>query len=201
MMKDNKEFFEDLKERIRSLVWMDDNDLEAVVNQFECRKIVKNDFLLKEGDRCDFWGFVHTGLVRSYTYTDTGEEYTNGCIRENGFITESLSFFAQSKSLVNVVALEDTQLVYVNYIKLQKLYEGFPVFEKFARILYEERLAGMKAGILYRVQLDAKSRYLHFVKTQPELLKRVPLKYIASYLNITDSTLSRIRRKTLHSQP
>ncbi len=199
-MKNEKDVLENLKAKIGSMVCVDDNDLEAIVNQFECREIARKEFLLKEGERCDFWGFVDTGLVRSYTYTDTGEEYTNGCIRENGFITESLSFFARSKSLVNVVALEDTQLVYITHAKLQKLYKDFPVFEKFARILYEERLAGMKAGILYLVQLDAKSRYLHFVKTQPELLKRVPLKYIASYLNITDSTLSRIRRKTLHLQ-
>jgi CRP-like cAMP-binding protein len=198
-MKENENCFEYLKQRIRSSVQIEDNDLDTVIAQFECRKIAKQDFLLKEGGRCDFWGFVHAGLLRFYTYTDTGEEYTNGFVREGGFITESMSFYTQALSLENIHALEDTTLVCINFTKLQKLYENFPAFDKFARILFEERLVGLKARILYRVQLDARSRYLHFVETQPELIKRVPLKYIASYLSITSSTLSRIRRKLLHS--
>lgn len=200
-MKNEPDCFENLKQKIRSFVWISDGDLDAIVRQFDIREVAKNRFLLKEGDRCDFWGFVDTGLVRVYSYTDAGEEYTNGFVREEGFITEFMSFYTQSKSFENFVALEDTKLIYVNFATLQKLYEDFPAFDKFVRISMEKRIAGLKERILYRVRLDAQKRYLHFVTTQPELVKRVPLKYIASYLSITDSTLSRIRRKMLHPQP
>jgi CRP-like cAMP-binding protein len=194
-------FLERLKIRIRTSVSINEKDLDVVASEFTCRKILKNDFLLKEGGRCDFWGFIMEGLLRVYVHTDTGEEYSNGFVKEDSFITDSVSFFTQSVSLENIQALEDTQLMVLNFETLQALYQRFPAFDKFARILYEQRIVGIKTRIHYRVQLDAQSRYLHFLKSQPELIKRVPLKYIASYLNITDSTLSRIRRKTLHLQP
>jgi CRP-like cAMP-binding protein len=198
-MENRQSGFESLKTRIRALININDADLEAIVNRFEYRNTAKNDFLLKEGGRCDFWGFVDIGLMRVYSHINTGEEYTNGFAKEGGFITESMSFFTQSASLENFIAIEDTTIICISPLKLKRLYEDFPVFERFSRILYETRMVEIKARILYRVQLDAQSRYLNFIKTQPELIKRVPLKYIASYLSITDSTLSRIRRKTLHT--
>jgi CRP-like cAMP-binding protein len=198
MIKKEKDYLEDLKERIRSLVPISESDLNMIVNEFEYRKVNKDDFLLEEGQRCYFWGFVNEGLIRVYSHTDTGEEYTNGFVREGGFITDFMSFYTQSPSLENMIALEDTKLICINFETLQKLYENFPAFDKFARISYEKRITELKARIIYRIRLDAYSRYQHFITTQPELIKRVPLKHIASYLNITDSTLSRIRRKMLH---
>lgn len=199
-MQQQQDSVENLEKKIRATVPIGEDDLRAIVSQFECRKIPKNGFLLKEGSHCDFWGFIDTGLVRVYSFTDTGEEYTNGFVREDGFITESVSFYTQSVSTENMQALEDTLLMCIDFATLQQLYDRFPAFDKFARILLEQRLVGLKRRILYRVQLDAQSRYLHFLETQPDLMQRVPLKYIASYLSITDSTLSRIRRKLLHSR-
>lgn len=187
--------FEELKSRIRAAVRVSEEELALIVSQFECRPIAKNAALLREGGRCDFWGFVQAGLVRVYTHTATGEEFTNGFAKEGAFITEAVSFYSQSPSLENMVALEDTVLVCTTYFKLQQLFADFPAFEKFGRILYEATLSQLKRRILYRIHFDAQARYQHLLATQPDLLRRVPLKHIASYLNITDSTLSRIRRK------
>ena len=197
-MENKQDCFEYLKSKIKSSVEISDKDVEEVAAMFECRHIAKHEFLLRAGGRCDFWGFIQTGLLHVYSHTDTGEEYTNGFAKEDSFITDSISFYTKSPSLENIQALEDTTLVCTNFTKLQQLYNRFPAFDKFARILFEERLVGLKQRIFYRVQLDAQSRYLYFINTQPELIKRVPLKLIASYLSVTDSTLSRIRRKMLH---
>lgn len=190
--------FEKFKNRIKSLVEVSGRDLQEVVSRFEFRKVAKNDLLLKQGGCCDFWGFVQKGLVRVYSYADSGEDFTNGFVREDDFITESMSFFTGAPSLENMEALEDTEMICINPEELKKLYADFPVFEKFTRILYEQRMVELKARILYRVQFDGQARYHFFVKTQPELYRRVPLKYIASYLNLTGSTLSRIRRKSVY---
>ncbi|SDT68313.1 cAMP-binding domain of CRP or a regulatory subunit of cAMP-dependent protein kinases [Mucilaginibacter mallensis] len=187
--------FEFLKRKINNYITLNDQDTLDLVNYFKIRLFEKNQFLLRENQICNFWGFIQQGLVRSYSLTNEGDEYTLGCMHEGSFISESLSFIQQVPSSVNVHALEDTVLICITYAKLQELYIKYPVFEKFARMLYEERLSRVKAGTLYRVQLSATERYIHFINTQPELIKRVPLKYIASYLNITDSTLSRIRGK------
>lgn len=189
--------FEELRNRIRAVAAVSDEDLARIISQFECRTFAKDAALLREGGRCDFWGFVHRGLVRVYTHTAAGEEFTNGFAQEGAFLTEVVSFYSQSPGLENLVALEDTVLICVTYPRLQQLFVDFPAFEKFGRVLYETILTQMKRRILYRVHFDAQTRYLHLLETQPDLLRRVPLKHLASYLSITDSTLSRIRRKVV----
>lgn len=187
-----------LTQKLRVYADLTDVQLNEIIENFELCVYPKNEYLLKEGQVCGFWGFIQQGLIRSYTLTDDGEEYTIGCIYEDSFITESLSFVRQLPSSVNIHALEDTTLVYISFPNLQKLFTRFPAFESFARKLYEDRLAGIKSRMLFRVQLNATDRYCYLLKSQPELIRRVPLKYIASYLGITDSTLSRIRRKISH---
>lgn len=189
------DYLEELKTRIRAVVAVGDADLARIVSQFEGRAVAKGAFLLREGEHCDFWGFVHHGLVRAYTHTAAGEEFTNGFLREGSFTTESVSFYGQVPSLENLVALEDTVLLSTTYSQLQQLFADVPAFEKFGRMLYETLLLQVKRRIQYRLRFDAQTRYQHLLDTQPELLRRVPLKYLASYLNVTDSTLSRIRRK------
>jgi CRP-like cAMP-binding protein len=194
-MATDDDTFEFLKRKINNYITLNDQDTLDLVNYFKVFHFEKKQFLLRENQICNFWGFIQQGLVRSYSLTNEGNEYTLGCMHEGSFISESFSFSQQVPSSVNVHALEDTVVICLSYAKLQELYIKYPVFEKFARMLYEERLARVKAGTLYRVKLSATERYIHFINTQPELIKRVPLKYIASYLNITDSTLSRIRGK------
>ena len=189
------EYFEEITKRLRACEGMSEAEVTRITAAFDCRKFAKGALLLQEGSQCDFWGFVGVGLVRVYTHTATGEEYTNGFVREGAFLTEIVSFYTQSPSLENLVALEDTVLVYTTFSKLQKLFKESAAFEKFGRLLYEQLLTQLKQRILYRIRFDAQTRYRHLLETQPELLRRVPLKYLASYLNITDSTLSRIRRK------
>jgi len=190
-----------LSQKLSAYANFTDQHLREIIETFESRVYHKDQFLLKEGQVCDFWGFIQQGLIRSYSSKDNGEDYTIGCIYENSFISESLSFMKRTPSSVNIHALEDTTLISISFEKLQQLYLRFPEFERFARKLYEDRLANIKSGMLYRVQLNATDRYCHLVKIHPELIKRVPLKYIASYLNITDSTLSRIRRKVSRIKP
>jgi CRP-like cAMP-binding protein len=175
--------------------------LNEIVRHFEFCIYRKNEYLLKEGEICDFWGFIQDGLVRSYSLKDNGEEHTIGCILEGSFISESLSFIKRIPSTVNIHALENTTLIFISFEKLQQLFLKYPDFESFARKLYEDRLASTKSRLLFRIQLNATDRYCYLLKIQPEIIKRVPLKHIASYLGITDSTLSRIRRKLSRMKP
>lgn len=175
--------------------------LNEIVRHFEFCVYCKNEYLLKEGEICDFWGFIQDGLVRSYSLKDDGGEHTIGCILEGSFISESLSFIKRIPSTVNIHALENTTLIFISFENLQQLFLKYPDFESFARKLYEDRLASTKSRLLFRIQLNATDRYCYLLKIQPEIIKRVPLKYIASYLGITDSTLSRIRRKLSRMKP
>lgn len=185
-----------LTKQLRLYIPVSDQDAINIASSFNCRIVYKGEYLLKEGQYGDWWGFVYKGLFRSYSCDVRGNEYTNSFLREGSFTCELVSFHGGTVSQTNVVALEDTTLLYVNKKSLDLLFKNFSEFEKFGRLLYEKVLVNYKQHNLFRVRLNAGERYLHFLKNEPELIKRVPLKYIASYLNVTDSSLSRIRRKT-----
>lgn len=188
------EAFDTLRETILSLVPMPPADLEGVVAHFDVRFVPRNGFLLRKGHPCLFWGFIHSGLVRSYTIGRNGDEHTNWLISKGGFVTEYVSFLQQTPSVVNAHALEDTTLVVTDYERLQRLYERYPLFERFARLRLEKAMVAIKENARRRAHQNATERYQHLLDTQPDLVQRVPLMYVASWLGITESSLSRIRR-------
>jgi len=180
--------------QIRQHIPVTEENAVNIIASFNCRKICKGEFLLKEGQYGDWWGFVYQGLLRAYSYDAKEKEYTNGFFREGSFSCELVSFSGAAVSQTNVVAIEDSVIVTVNKSTLDSLFRDSPDFEKFGRLLYEKLLVGYKQRNLFRVRLNARERYIHFLEKEPELIKRVPLKYIASYLSVTDTSLSRIRR-------
>jgi len=183
-----------LTRQFRLYIPVTDQDAIKIAPLFNCRKVYKGEYLLKEGQYGNWWGFVYEGLLRSYSNDAQKNEYTNGFLKEGSFTCELVSFNGVAVSPTNVVALEDSLILCVNKQTLDLLFRNFPGFEKFGRLLYEKVLVSYKQHNLFRVRLNARERYLHFLKNEPELIKRVPLKYIASYLSVTDSSLSRIRR-------
>jgi CRP-like cAMP-binding protein len=170
-------------------------ELAALLPHFQLRRIARKEFLLKSGAVCDFWGFVHCGLLRVYADTALGTEHTSWFMREDDFVTEYASFHYQRPSQENMVALEDTELLCVNHAQLEALYQQSPAYERLGRRLYEKQLADLKQRILFRVREAPMARYQYLLTHHAALVQRVPLKLLASYLGITDSSLSRIRRQ------
>ena len=190
-----QEYAADLENRLRTLTTLREADIAQIISRFECRRFARHELLLREGEQCDFWGFVRVGLVRLYTHTAAGDEYTNGFAQEGAFLTDMVSFCTQTPSLENMAALEDSELLYLRHARLQQVFQDFPAFEQFGRRLYEDLLVQIKQRVFHRIHAEALARYRYLLRTQPDLLRRVPLKYLASYLSVTGSTLSRIRRQ------
>jgi hypothetical protein len=78
---------------------------------------------------------------------------------------------------------------------MQELYDRFPEMNKVGRMLLEEYYAESEERVYIARLPTAQARYQHFINSRPELLNRIPLKYVASYLGITLETLSRLRAK------
>ena len=192
-----KEFSDWLTKQFRLYIPVTDGDALMIATLFNCRKVLKGELLLKEDHYGDWWGFVYKGLLRSYSFDAKGNECTNNFFKEGSFTCELVSFNGAAGSPTNVEALEETLLLCVNRNALEALFRNFPLFERFGRRLYEEVFSKYKQHTLFRVRCNARERYLHFLKNEPELINRVPLKYIASYLSVTDTSLSRIRRKLM----
>lgn len=139
--------------------------------------------------------FIVKGGVRSYYLDSDGKDTTSWLLFEGDLAISVYSFFSQKRSFEVLETMEDTHLLVLGYNKLMELYHSFPEFNYIGRILTETYYikAEEKANEL-RV-FSATERYQHLLKKYPNIIARVPLGMISSYLGITQSTLSRIRAK------
>lgn len=159
-------------------------------------KHAKGDQVLKEGDVCKFMYFVYRGLVRQY-YFKNNKDLTEHISYEGKMVICLESFLLQQPTHLQVETLEPSTLCGLPYTDLHDLAAMRPEIEVFYRKILERSLldSQIKADIM-RFE-TAYDRYRRLVTTQPEILKRTPLVYIASFLQMTPETLSRVRSKYL----
>ncbi|GEO07882.1 Crp/Fnr family transcriptional regulator [Segetibacter aerophilus] len=166
-------------------------DLERLV---EIKELKKDDFLLKAGKISNHASWILKGLVRSFYLKDT-EEITTKFLWEGATVTSVYSFYSRKPGNENIVALEDTTLAMLRFDDLQYLYKNHPVFNYIGRVITEQYLYMLEIEVYNLRKQKAEDRYQFIVKHLPDLLQRVPLKYLATYLGMNLETLSRIRAK------
>lgn len=160
---------------ISSVLWIDKNkDLQSI------------------GHTCKTIYFINKGVARIYYFKD-GIDVTESFFFENNIIARVESLFTGKPSRKAIQILEDAEVVAINATKLFKLYDSFPEIERLFRKIFEaayvetvNRIEGMQFH-------PAEERYNALLTEAPNVLMRVPLKYVASYLGITQVSLSRIR--------
>ena len=155
-------------------------------------KLKRNDELQPVGHTCKTIYFVNRGIARIYYYKD-GVDITESFAFENNIIARIESLFSGKPSRKAIQILEDSELIAINSTKLFQLYDTYPEIERLFRKIFE---AGY-AETIHRIEgiqfHTAEERYKSLIAEAPDVLKRVPLKYVASYLGITQVSLSRIR--------
>lgn len=164
-------------------------ELNSVTKQIT---VSKNQTIINIGNRCNDIFFVEKGLLRGY-YLEDGKEITNWFAQEGEFGTCFYSFVAIKPSFETIQSLEDCILTQLPYSSLQNLYIKFPETERLGRIITETYYIKLEERLLSIQFKTAKERYQNFVLSKPSLLQRISLGQIASYLGITQETLSRIR--------
>jgi CRP-like cAMP-binding protein len=166
-----------------------ESELNAVCSPLS---VPKGSLLLEAGQRCNDLFFIEKGLVRGY-YFDDGKEISSWFAQENEFATCFYAFIAVKSSFENLQALEDCELIRVPHSALQQLYSDFPETERLGRIITENYYIRLEERLLSLQFKTARERYEALSKSKPSLLRRASLGQIASYLGITQETLSRIR--------
>lgn len=158
------------------------------------RFLKKGEFVLRAGDVCDHVTFINQGIARVY-HVVNDEELTVNFGFGGNYITDYPSLVSRTPAIDTIVAMEDVELLQVSYQDLQRLYEEYPVWQKFGRLMAEYILMFVverNKALLYNTPEE---RYLKLMKDRPKVIASVPLKYIASYLGITPEALSRIRKR------
>jgi CRP-like cAMP-binding protein len=170
---------------------------QEIAGVFTPKDIGKNQFLYKSGKICDQYFYLETGFMRAFAHDTDGNDITTNFYAANHLVFEVSSFFNRTVSRENVQATIDCTGWYITYEQLNNLFHSLPEFREFGRGVLVKGFASLKTRMLSMITETAEQRYDTLLKTNPEIFQFAALKHIASYLGITDTSLSRIRKEFL----
>lgn len=164
-----------------------------IANSFSPLELRKNDVLQPFGRVSDAYVFVDQGLLRAFVHDADGQEVTTRFYTGGNVALDASSFFNRTPAQQQIHALTACQGWALSYRELNALFHARPEFREFGRSVLVRALAALQERMLDQIRETARTRYEKLLTTSPEVLQHAPLKHIASYLGITDSSLSRIR--------
>ncbi len=165
-----------------------------VIDHFEEQRFSRNEFFLKEGKICDLL-YLAEGIMRAYTFDLEGNEVTTNLFAGNRQVYDHASFFLQTPSEENIQAITDCLAYSITFEKMNALFHSTPEFREYGRGMLVKELVSYKKRTLAMINRTAEQHYEDLIKDNEAIFQFVQLKYIASYLGITNSSLSRIRRE------
>lgn len=179
---------------IRSIFPMPLPQAEAIAAGFTEKKVRRNDLLLKAGKPCDEYGFLEDGFMRSFTHDLDGNDVTTAFYVPNQVVCELDSFFKRTPAREAIQALTDCTVWFLSFEGLQEVFHARPEFREFGRLVLVNAYAQLRERMLSTLHETAEQRYANLMNANPALFQHAPLKMIASYLGVTDTSLSRIRK-------
>jgi CRP-like cAMP-binding protein len=186
-----------MRDHVLKLVQPTDLEWKEFYTTFKMRALDKDEPFLREGDICRKIGFVVRGGLRMF-YTIDGDERCKDFQFEGQFTGSMFSLLTQQPSRFSIAALENCEILQISRESLLELYDRFKVWERFGR-LYMEQLFIYKEKREASLLFDSSAvRYEKLLSEHPQLMSRVPQKYLASYLGVAPESLSRIRKKFAH---
>ncbi len=170
-------------------------DLHQIASRHVKEEREKGSLLLKQGRIAEEYYLLASGLVRSYVHDYEGNEITTDFFVKDEIVIVPTSLFQRIPSQETVLAVTDVVLWKIEFADFQELFHSIPGFTEWGRLWFTQQLFAMKQRSLEMITITATNRYLKLMKEKPEIMQHVPLKQIASYLGITDTSLSRIRKE------
>lgn len=174
-------------------------DFDLINQSHEKVHFSKGDFLLKKGQVANEYFIIETGLIRSYLYDYEGNEITTDFKSNKEVSIEVASIFQRIPTEEYIQCLTDCVLWKITFDDFQELYHQIPAMREWGRAWMSFELYLSKKRATEMITLPATQRYLQLMEEKPLVIQQAALKYIASYLGITDTSLSRIRKEIAHS--
>lgn len=180
-----------------SMASVDEEKALFIISRFGEKEVKKGDILLRQSQISDEYFFLEEGFIREHINDLDGNEITINFFGEGQAVYDVASFFQRIPAQGNFTAVCDSKLCFITYDKLNQLFHTMPEFREFGRALLVKGFIEFKMRTVAMINKTAEERYLQLIKTKPEIFMHAPLKHIASYLGITDTSLSRIRKSFL----
>ncbi|MGL4631802.1 MAG: Crp/Fnr family transcriptional regulator [Leadbetterella sp.] len=180
---------------IQSTIPMPLEKAGILADKFEPLELAKNELILAENKISDFTYILESGIVRSYTLDTDGNEVTTNLYSPFCFVNDVLAFFKRQPATESFQTLTPCTLWRMSFEEVQANFHGIPEFREFGRMMLITNYSTLKERMLGMIKDTAEERYLKLMEKHPQIFHNVPLKIIASYLGITDTSLSRIRKE------
>jgi CRP-like cAMP-binding protein len=169
---------------------------DLIAHLFVAEELPKGGFFLRQGEVSRKVAFIVEGVFHNFRNRD-GQEHTFYFGREQEFIGDYSSFLPAKPAVHAIQALEPARLLSISYDNLQRLYREVHAGERFGRLVAEMLFVDVLGQLTSFYEETPEERYARFVRTYPDLQRRVPQYYIASYVGVKPQSLSRIRSRAL----
>jgi CRP-like cAMP-binding protein len=174
-------------------ILLDEKEISFFTSLLKEKHVAKKDFVLKEGQVCQYISFVNSGLLRAYYLDNEDKESTIMFAVADWWITDMYCYIHQKPAMLTIQAVEESHIFNLKKDDLEKLYVEVPKFEKFFRIMMQNAYIREQLRIIQNLSLSAEERYHNFLSKYPQVAKQVTQKQIASYLGVTPEFLSALR--------
>lgn len=169
-------------------------DFELILSQYKRLEIKKNDFLIDYDTTTNFYYFLESGFARSYVIDLEGNDITTKFFSSSDIVIDWHSYFMKTKCREHFQAISNCVVWKISFENFMKLF-SIEAFREVGRTRLVNGFFELKNHSVSIIADPAKERYLNLLKTKPDIIQNVPLKQIATYLGITDTSLSRIRKE------
>lgn len=187
--------YEQLGHYIKNRIEVSEEHLSTILSYFKPLKQGKNELLLSAGQTSQHTYFVGKGCLRIFFINEEGKDVTRYIAFENMMATALASFITKQPSFENIQVIEKSELLYISHDDFTSLMEIIPEWKAFYCSYLEKAYVNSNNRLMSFTTMDAKERYLLLLKINPAIVKRLPNKIVASYINISQETLSRLKSK------
>jgi len=187
-----KAALDELHHQLSRFVPLTKAEFGQLLTHVEIREFEKKVKVIREGEVERYLNIVAWGLVRKYLPL-RNKEITVQLAPEGHIIHSELSFYYRTPSRAVVETIEPTVFFSITYESLEQLYDQMPKIERLGRLMISDLFIKKDDRYFDQLKKTTRERFLEYIHTHPQMLQRVPQKYIASYLNIKPETFSRLK--------
>ena len=180
-----------IKKSLASFGPFSEDQLLNIISRLKVLPVLKGEQLIKEGQFCRDFYFIETGSCRHYRVLDDGTETTLNLYLEGDWLFDYKSFISQQPAEGITAATEDSEILVLSGIDFHELIKISDVFFRVGKIFE----VAIQNQAFQQKKMSPEEKYMQLLSTRPQLIQRFPLKYIASYLDMTPETISRVRKK------
>lgn len=200
MEPDNTRLHPKLRELFRETFGFSESEFRLFLSPFHLQHLHKKEHYLRAGDISNAKAYLNRGCARNYIVDEKGHERIVSFAFEDWWLADFESYYSGRPGTTYVQMLEESELLVITKEKFQELEKKIPKLKQWYTVKVIRHARALEAGMEKLRTLTPEERYLDLLKEHPQIFQRIPLQYVAAYLNIEPQSLSRIRGRLSSSR-